>query len=82
MGGERKAMFLSHRTLITKTPEESKYDVPVLEYSVIDVSDVSFDDAILADIIGRAWTRYRLKSEGYFILHLRQDGNHRIEFPE
>ena len=30
--GERKAMFLSHRTLITKTPEEFKYNVPILEY--------------------------------------------------
>lgn len=64
LDAERKAMFLSHRTLITKTPEDSKYDVPVLEYSVIDASDVTLDDDALADIISRAWTRFRLKSEG------------------
>jgi hypothetical protein len=65
MDPERKAMFLSQRTLITKRPETFKYDVPVLEYSVIDTSDVTVDDAIVADIISRAWTRFRLKSEGY-----------------
>jgi hypothetical protein len=79
---ERKAVFLSHRTLITKVPEEFKYDVPVLEYSVIDGSEVTVEDATLADIISRAWTRFGLKSEGWFILRLRQDGNHTIEFPE
>jgi len=82
MDAERKAMFLSHRTLITKTPEEFKYDVPVLEYSVIDASEMTVDDAALANIISLAWTRFRLKSEGYFILHLRRDDNHTIEFPE
>jgi hypothetical protein len=82
MDAERKAMFLSHRTLITKTPKEFKYDVPVLEYSIIDVSALTVDDTTLADIISRAWTRLRLKSEGYFILHLRRDGNHTMEFPE
>jgi hypothetical protein len=68
MDAERKAMFLSHRTLITKT--------------IIDVSALTVDDTTLADIISRAWTRLRLKSEGYFILHLRRDGNHTMEFPE
>jgi hypothetical protein len=82
LDAERKAMFLSHRTLITKTPGDSKYDVPVLEYSVIDASDVTLDDDALAEIISRAWTRFRLKSEGWFILCLRQDGDHEIEFPE
>jgi hypothetical protein len=82
MDAERKAVFLSHRTLITKTPEEFKYDVPILEYSVIDASEVPVDDAIVADIISRAWTRFRLRSEGYFILRLRQDGEHEIHFPE
>ena len=32
LDAERKATFLSHRTLIAKTPEEFKYDVPILEY--------------------------------------------------
>jgi hypothetical protein len=82
MDAERKALFLSHRTLITKVPEEFKYDVPVLEYSVIDASGVSVDDAILASIISLAWTRFRLKSEGWFILRLRQSGDHEIQFPE
>jgi hypothetical protein len=79
---ERKALFLSHRTLITKTPQEFEDDVPVLEYSLIDASGVTSDDTTLADIISLAWTRFRLKSEGWFILRLRQDGDHKIQFPE
>jgi hypothetical protein len=43
---------------------------------------VTSDDATLADVISRAWTRYRLRSEGWFILRLRQDGDHKIQFPE
>ena len=82
MDAERKAVFLSHRTLVTQTPEDFKYDVPVLEYSLIDVTSVTVDDESLDDIISRAWTRFRLKSEGWFILRLRQDGGHKIEFPE
>ena len=82
MDAERKAVYLTHRTLITKTPKEFSYDVPVLEYSVIDASDVTSDDATLANLISLAWTRFRLKSEGWFILRLRRDGDHRIEFPE
>ena len=82
MDAERKAMFLSHRALITKTPQEFEDDVPVLEYSLIDASGVTVDDATLADIISLAWTRFRLKSEGWFILRLRQEGDHRIQFPE
>lgn len=79
---ETKTLFLCHRTLITKTPQESQYDVPVLEYSLIDVTGVTVDDESLGDIISRAWTRFRLKSEGWFILRLRPDGDHKIEFPE
>jgi hypothetical protein len=82
MDAERRAQFLSHRTLITKTMGEFKYDVPVLEYSIIDVSALTVDDATLAGIISLAWTRFRLKSEGWFVLRLRQDGDHEIEFPE
>jgi hypothetical protein len=77
-----KVLLLCHRTLITRTPHAFEYDVPVLEYSLIDVSGVTSDDATLADIISLAWTRFRLKSEGWFILRLRQDGDHKIEFPE
>jgi hypothetical protein len=82
MDAESKALVLSQRTLIAKTPQEFEDDVPVLEYSLIDASDVTSDDATLADFISRAWTRFRLKSEGWFVLRLRQDGEHRIEFPE
>ena len=82
LDAETKALFLCHRTLITRTPEAFKYDVPVLEYSLIDVSAVTADDATLASIISLAWTRFRLKSEGWFILRLRPDGDHKIEFPE
>jgi hypothetical protein len=79
---ERKVLFLSHRTLITKTPQEFENDVPALEYSIIDVTRLTSDDATLADIISRTWTKFRLKTEGWFILRLRQDGDHEIQFPE
>jgi hypothetical protein len=76
-------MWLSARTLITDQPGELKYDVPVLEFSVIDISEVKTNDAAaIADIVSRAWTKYRLKTEGWFLLHLKEDGNHQIEFPE
>jgi hypothetical protein len=82
MDVERKAMVLTNRTLITTTPQDFEYDVPVLECSIIDPRGVTVDDAKLADIISRAWTKFRLKSEGWFILRLRQDDDHKIEFPE
>ena len=82
MDAERRALFLTDRTLITKLPQDYEYEVPVLEFSIIDATGVTVDDATLADFISRAWTRFRLKSEGYFILRLRQDGDHKIEFPE
>jgi hypothetical protein len=82
MDPERKELALSQRTLITKTSQEFEDDVPVLEYSVIDASGVTSDDATLANIISLAWTRFRLKSEGCFILRLRQDSDHQIKFPE
>ena len=79
---ERRAEFLCQRTLITNMPKEFEYDVPVLEFSLIDTSGVSMDDATLANIISLAWTKFRLKSEGWFILRLRHDGGHEIQFPE
>src|ERR1700730_11360101 len=36
LDAETKVLFLCHRTLITRTPREFEYDVPVLEYSLID----------------------------------------------
>jgi hypothetical protein len=33
-------------------------------------------------MISRAWTIFRLKTEGWFILRLHPDGEHQIEFPE
>ena len=41
MDAERKALVLTARTLITKVPQGYEYEVPVLEYSVIDASDVT-----------------------------------------
>jgi hypothetical protein len=82
MDANRKAMVLTNRTLITTTPQDFEYDVPVLEFSIIDPSGATVDDAELADIISRAWTRFRLRSEGWFILRLRQDGDHEMQFPE
>ena len=82
LDAETKALFLCHRTLITTTPQVFEDEVPFLEYSLIDVSGVTSDDARLARIISLAWSRFQLKSEGWFILRLRQDGDHKIEFPE
>ncbi len=82
MDAERKGLFLVQRTLITTRPQEFEYEVPVLEFSLIDATGVPIDEATLANFISRAWTRFRLNSEGWFILRLRQDGDHRIEFPE
>ena len=82
MDAERKTMVLTNRTLITTRSQDFEYEVPVLEYSVIDASEVTVDDAALANIISLAWTRFRLRSEGWFILRLRQDGDHEIDFPE
>jgi hypothetical protein len=80
---EQKDCWLPGRTLVTDQPEELKYDVPVLEFSVIDISGVETNDAAaIADMISRAWTKLRLKTEGWFVLTLRQDGEHQIEFPE
>jgi hypothetical protein len=80
---EHKALFLPHRTLVTKTPQEFEDDVPVLEYSIIDATGVmTSDDGLMADVISRAWTKFQLKTEGWFILRLRQDGDHEIQFPE
>ena len=62
MDAERKALFLTGRTLITKTAQDFKYEVPVLEFSIIEATGVNVDDATLADFISRAWTRFRLKS--------------------
>jgi hypothetical protein len=57
-------------------------EVPVLEFSIIDITNVKADEGALADMISRAWTKFRLKTEGWFVLRLRQDGKHKIEFPE
>jgi hypothetical protein len=53
MDAERKAMVLTNRTLITTTPQDFEYDVPVLEFSIIDPSGATVDDASLAGIISR-----------------------------
>jgi hypothetical protein len=79
---DRKAMILTHRTLITTRLQDYEYEVPVLEFSIIDATGITIDNATLADFISRAWARFRLKSEGYFILRLRQDGDHEIQFPK
>lgn len=82
MDVERKALFLPRRALITNVSRKFKYDVPVLELSLMDATGATVEDAALADFMSRAWTKFRLKSEGWFILRLRQDGDHTIEFPE
>jgi hypothetical protein len=80
---ELKGLWLSGRTLITDKPEEfDADDVPALEFSLIDITKAKADEAAMADVISRAWTKFRLKSEGWFVLRLRQNGKHQIEFPE
>jgi len=46
----------------------------------IDSTEVPMDDETVAVIISLGWTRFRMRSEGWFILRLRQCGNDRIEF--
>jgi hypothetical protein len=52
----------------------------VLEFSLIDITKVKADEAAIADVISHART-FRLKTEGWFILRVWQDGKHQIEFP-
>lgn len=79
---EHKVWSLAGRTLVTDQPDELYYDVPVLEFSLIDISKVEADEAALADMISRAWTKFQLKTEGWFVLRMQPDGKHQIEFPE
>ena len=80
---ELKGLWLSGRTLITdKLKGFDSDDVPVLEFSLIDITLVKADEAAMADMISRAWTKFQLKSEGWFVLRLRPNGKHQIEFPE
>ena len=79
---EQKGLNLSARTLVTDKPDELYYDVPVFEFSLIDISEIKADEAAVADIISHGWTDFRLRTEGWFVLRLREDGNHEIEFPE
>jgi hypothetical protein len=78
-----KELLLPGRTVVTDKPEElDADDVPSPEFSVIDTTNVKADEAVLADMISSAWREFRLKTEGWFVLRLRPDGKHQIEFPE
>jgi hypothetical protein len=80
---EQKELWLPGRTLVTDRPEElDAADVPSLEFSLIDVTKLKADEAAMAGVISRAWTKFRLETEGWFVLRLRPDGKHQIEFPE
>lgn len=80
---QQKELWLPGRTLVTDKPEEFAIDdVPVLEFSLIDITKVKADERAMADMISSAWTKFRLKTEGWFVLRLRQNGKHQIEFPE
>jgi hypothetical protein len=80
---ELKGLWLSGRTLVTDRPEKfDADDVPVLEFSIIDITLVKADEGAIADMISSVWTKFRLKTEGWFVLRLRPDGKHQIEFPE
>jgi hypothetical protein len=79
---DQKVWSLAGRTLVTDQTDELYYDVPVLEFSLIDISKIKANEAALADMISRAWTKLRLKTEGWFVLRMQPDGDHQIEFPE
>jgi hypothetical protein len=80
---QTKDTMLPGRTLVTDRPEElADDDVPVLEFSIIDISKVKADEMALADMISRAWTKFHLTTEGCFVLRMRSDGQHQIDFPE
>jgi hypothetical protein len=79
---DQKVWSLAGRTLVTDQPDELNYDVPVMEFSLIDITRIEADEAALAEMISRSWTKLRLKTEGWFVLRLQQDGKHQIEFPE
>lgn len=80
----QKEWWLPGRTLVTDKPNELNVDdVPSLEFSLIDISMVKEKDAAaIADMISLAWTKLRLKTEGWFVLRMHHDGKHEIEFPE
>jgi hypothetical protein len=80
---EVKGLWLAGRTLVTDKPEELAIDdVPVLEFSLMDITEVKADEGAIADMISSVWTKFRLKTEGWFVLRLRPDGKHQIEFPQ
>jgi len=80
---ELKGLWLSGRTLGTDRPGELAIDdVPVLEFSLIDITKVKADEAAMASMISGASTKFRLKTAGWFVLRLRQNGKNQIEFPE
>jgi hypothetical protein len=80
---QQKELWLPGRTLVTDRPEElDADDVPALEFSLIDITLIKAAEGALADMISHAWTEFRLKTEGWFVLRLRPDGKHEIEFPE
>ena len=79
---QHKECWLAGRTLTDQPGELECDDVPVLEFSLNDASKVEADDEALAEMISRAWRKLGLKTEGWFILRLRKNGRHTIEFPE
>lgn len=80
---QQKELWLPGRTLVTDKPEEFAIDdVSVLEFSLIDITKVKADEGAMASMISSAWTKFRLRTEGWFVLRLRKNGKHRIEFPE
>ncbi len=74
-----KQQILSHRIFVTNNPEDFKYDVPVLEFSVIDTTRAPKDPITLASLISKAFVDYGLKSKGQFILSLHGSGKHRLQ---
>jgi hypothetical protein len=80
---QQKDLLLPGRKLISDKPEELTLDyVPVLGFSLIDITLVKANEGAMADMISSAWTKFRLKTERWFVLRLRQNGKHQVGFPE
>ena len=79
---EIKHQLLSGRVLITNNPDDFRYDVPIMEFSMIDTTGVNKDSVFLAEMISRAWIDFELGSKHHFILKLQPDGKHQLTLPD
>ncbi len=76
---EIMAEDLPGRIFVTNNPKDFAYSASLLDFSIIDTTQVNKDPDLLAEMIARAWVDYSLKAEHpAFYLRLRQNGRHEI----